>query len=292
MNKRVWFLVTILMLAILVMAGCGTTAQQHPSTAVNDVLTVKVLDVGQADAILLQTGGKTTLIDTGDVATREQLVKDLRQQGVKVIDQLIITHPHADHLGGADAIFKNFTVKQIYDSGQTTTTSLYRQYLAAVKKQGIPFTVATSGMQIDVGKGAVLDIMAPEKQFINGTDADLNNNSIVARLVCGDFSLLLAGDAEKEAEQQLVAKHKSELKSTVLKSPHHGSRSSSSPAFLKAVAPAAAIISVGANNDYHHPHDTTLKKYAAASVKVYRTDRDGTVTITTDGKTYKITKEK
>jgi competence protein ComEC len=289
LRKRVWLLAAILILAISIIAGCGgTKPQQRPS----DGLTIKVLDVGQADAILLQAGGKTTLIDTGDVPTRDRLVNYLRQQGITVIDNLIITHPHADHLGGAAAIFTNFTVKQIYDSGQTTTTALYRQYLTTVKKQGIPFTLVKSGMKIEVGNGAVLDVLAPEKQLITGTNADLNNNSIVAKLIYGDFSMLLAGDAEQESEQQMLAKYKAELKSNILKSPHHGSRTSSSAAFLKAVAPATAIISVGANNDYHHPHESTLKKYAAASIKVYRTDKDGTITITTNGKTYNITKEK
>jgi len=104
--------------------------------------------------------------------------------------------------------------------------------------------------------------------------------------------MLLTGDAEKDSEARMLKTYAGELKSNVLKVGHHGSNTSSSPGFLKSVAPEAAIISVGANNDYHHPHPSTLKKYEQAKLKVYRTDLDGTITVTSDGNTYNITKEK
>lgn len=290
MKKRVlWTLAISILLVVLAITGCSSPAM--PTSGTNE-LTVKVLDVGQGDAILLRTGEKTTLVDTGDVPARERLVKYLRQLGVKEIDNLIITHPHADHLGGVAAIFDNFAVKQIYDSGQTTTTGLYRQYLQTVKKQKIPFTVVSPGMKIDLGGGAILEILAPQKPLIQGTDGYLNNNSIVGKLVYGNFSMLLTGDIEREAEQRLVAKYKARLKSTVLKSPHHGSRTSSTKAFLQAVSPEVTVISVGAHNDYKHPHSVVLNRYAALPTKVYRTDKDGTITITTNGIDYKLVKEK
>ena len=135
-----------------------------------------------------------------------------------------------------------------------------------------------------------LKIFAPEKPFIG--DSDLNNNSIVAKLIYNEFSMLLTGDAEKESEERMLKNYKAELKSSILKAGHHGSNTSSSLPFLKTVAPEAAIISLGANNDYHHPHPSILKRYGEAKIKVYRTDTDGTVTVSSDGKTYTITKEK
>jgi competence protein ComEC len=135
-------------------------------------------------------------------------------------------------------------------------------------------------------------VLAPEKEFIKGSNSDVNNSSIVLKLSYGDFSMLLTGDAETESEELMLKRFRADLKSRVLKSPHHGSRTSSSQAFIKAIAPEAVVISVGANNDYHHPHPSVMKRYQDAKLKIYRTDLDGTVTITSDGKTYTIAKEK
>ena len=299
---KIWrwrrLLAVCLAILLVIAAGCGgqgktaVEPQKASGQSTAGTVTVKVLDVGQGDAILIRTGGQTILIDTGDVPAREQLVKYIKNEGITVIDKLIITHPHADHLGGAAAIFDNFTVRQVYDSGQTTTSGLYRQYLETVQKKNIPFSVLTAGQMVDIGGGALLKVLAPEKPYIQGTESDLNNNSIVVKLVYGNFSMLLTGDAEKEAEERMLKSGSVELKSTILKSAHHGSSSSSTPAFLAAVAPEAVIISVGANNDYHHPHPSTLKKYNERKLKIYRTDKDGTVTVTTDGKGYTISKEK
>ncbi len=257
---------------------------------VNSPLVVKVLDIGQGDAILIRTAGQTVLVDTGDIGTRDKLVAYIKKEGITTIDKVIITHPHADHLGGMSGILENFKVGQIYDSGQTTTTALYRKYLSLVQSKKIPFTVLTAGTEIVISSDVKLKIFAPEKPFIG--DSDLNNNSIVAKLIYNEFSMLLTGDAEKESEERMLKTYKAELKSSILKAGHHGSNTSSSLPFLKAVAPEAAIISLGANNDYHHPHPSILKRYGEAKIKVYRTDTDGTVTVNSDGKTYTITKEK
>lgn len=298
LHKWSWLFIVVTILALVVATGCGNankTAQSDnkpPSAAVGAPLTVKVLDIGQGDAILIRTKDQVVLIDTGDVPTKEKLVSMLKSQGISSIDKLIITHPHADHLGGAEAIFDNFTVKQIYDSGQKTTSNVYKQYLTQIKKKNIPFSVVTAGMTIGLGNETVLKVLAPEKQLITGTESDLNNNSIVTKLVFGSFSMLLTGDAEKESEERMLQNDAAGLKSTLLKSGHHGSKSSSSVPFLQAVKPEAVLISVGVNNDYHHPHPSTLKKYSENKIKVYRTDTEGTLTVTTDGKTYAITKER
>lgn len=295
MRKGLWIVMAILLSMMVVMAGCGqktaTSAQQGEGgkSQQNSPLTVKVLDIGQGDAILIRVAGQTVLVDTGDSNTRDKMVAYIKKEGITTIDKVIITHPHADHLGGMPGILENFKVGQIYDSGQTATTALYKQYMSLVNKKNIPFTVVTAGTEIVISGDSKLKIFAPEKPFI--TESALNNNSIVAKLIYNQFSMLLTGDAEKDSEARMLKTYGGELKSKVLKAGHHGSNTSSSPAFLKAVAPEAAIISVGVNNDYHHPHPSTLKKYVEAKLKVYRTDIDGTVTITSDGKTYKIMKE-
>lgn len=288
-------LIALVVLVLLVFfAGCGGLITQPGSTASTEgaPLTVKVLDVGQGDAILIRTRQQVALVDTGDVPARDKLVGLLKAEGISTIDKLIITHPHADHIGGAAAVFQNFAVKQVYDSGQKTTTNLYKQYLIQINKRKIPFTVVVAGTTISLDNEVTLKVLAPARPFIGGSEPDLNNNSIVTRLVFGNFSMLLTGDAERKAEEKMLKQGAGTLKSTLLKSGHHGSRTSSSVPFLQAVRPEAVLISVGAGNEYQHPHPNIIKRYNANKIKVYRTDTDGTLTVTTDGNRYKITKER
>ncbi|SDN05347.1 competence protein ComEC [Dendrosporobacter quercicolus] len=282
----------LIVLIVAFFAGCSNNNQQFQaaSSPVPKQITIQMIDVGQGDAILIRTAEQVILIDTGDVAARAKLIRFLKQQGIGSIDKVIISHPHADHLGGMAELVANFTVKQVYDSGQPTTTALYRRYLATIKQKNIPFTILAAGDQVDFGNGAVFKVLGPRQPFIS--EEALNNNSIAGKLVYGRFSLLFTGDVEKQAEERLRQSYPAELAATVLKSPHHGSRTSSSPPFLRAVAPEAVIISVGADNEYKHPHKATLKKYADCKARVYRTDQDGTITITSDGQSYQIVKER
>jgi len=305
MNKITKILILLLALTMAVLAsGCQSAANTVSSlksqahSAVNSSapgqgkLSVKVLDIGQGDAILIQSSGQVTLIDTGDIPMREKLVADLKSLGITTVDQLIITHPHADHFGGALGVLQNFTVKHVYDSGQQAATKSFQQYLSQVKQQNIPFDIVVKGQVLDLGGGAQLKILAPIQPYLTQTHSDFNNNSIVAKLTFGTFSMLFVGDSEQEAESRLLQTYGSELHSLVLKVGHHGSHTSSKPEFLKAVAPEIAIVSVGQNNDYHHPHPSTVKRYGDFGIALLRTDLNGTVTVTTDGSTYQVTKEK
>ncbi|MDR3566050.1 MAG: ComEC/Rec2 family competence protein [Negativicutes bacterium] len=290
--RRKWVALAAVLVSLAVLLGSFGCGKQQPEPVKTQNLVVNVIDIGQGDAILIRSPEQVTLIDTGDVATRDRLVSFLKKQGITVVDNLIITHPHSDHLGGAAAVLEQFAVKHIYDSGQTTTSALYRNYLSLIQKKNIPFTVLAAGSRLDIGGGAVLSIFGPESPFITGSDSDLNNNSVVAKLTYGSFAMLLPGDAELEAEGRLLKRFGGELKSQVLKSGHHGSHTSSSLPFLKAVSPEVVIVSDGLNNEYHHPHPSTLRKYGDLGIKVYRTDSDGTVTVVSDGKTYTVTKER
>ena len=290
-KRSVIALVVVLILLAGLAAGCGAGQTASQKTA---GLVVKVLDVGQGDSILITAGGQVTLIDTGDIPARDKLVGYIKKEGITTIDTLILTHAHNDHIGGVAAVLSQFTVRQVYDSGQATTTATYRKYLETVQQKKIPFALLKAGDQLDVGGGASLKILSPGKPFFTEDDGkpDFNNNAIVARLTYGSFAMLLAADAEKPAEERMVKQFGPELKSAVLKVAHHGSNTSSSPDFLKAVAPEAAIITVGVNNDYHHPHPSIVKRYTDRKVNLLRTDLNGTVTISSDGKTWSITKEK
>lgn len=285
-----WLGVFVLLVVLLAAAGCGGGKEKTVSHDAESPLIIKVLDIGQGDAILIRAAGETVLIDTGDTGTKNKLVEYIKKEGITTIDKVIITHPHADHLGGMPGVLENFKIGQIYDSGQTTNTALYRKYLSLVQNKNIPFSVLTAGAEIVIANDIKLKIFAPGKPFIE--ESQLNNNSIVAKLIYRNFSMLFTGDAEKESEERMLKNYKTELRSTILKSGHHGSNTSSTASFLKAVAPESIVISLGANNEYHHPHPSTLKKYSEAKAQVYRTDTDGTVTIQSNGKDYTITKEK
>ena len=282
----------------LALAGCGGSTAASGSTAVkgdngkSSTLTVRMLDIGQGDSFLLEKDGKFVMIDTGDIEHREAIVQLLKKYHVKTISKIIITHPHADHLGGMNAIFKNFKVESIYDDGMPANTASYKNYLKQIEANKIPYKSLKAGDEVNFFDGVNFKVLGPVKKIKDQKgNSDFNNNSIVGRLTYGNFSMMFTGDAEKEEEASILSQ-KGTFKSDVLKVGHHGSRTSTSPEFLKAVAPKEAFISCGQGNDYGHPHKVTVDKLNKAKIHIYRTDRDGTVTLTTTGKEYTIQKER
>ena len=312
--KRHHFLTLALSLVLslaLLLTGCGSGASKTASSSAagsakavdslpsnGDNLTISVLNVGQADATLIQYKGKNMLIDTGDVDSRETLVKQLKSHKVQTLDVVVITHPHGDHMGGMAALFQAFPIKKIYDNGQSANTAMYRNYLKNIKAKGIPYATLKKGDTVSLGGDVKFDVLSPGTPFTKENTQGVsqsgltNDNSIVCRLVYGKFSMLFTGDAQKEVEDQLLQDYPAaKLKADILKVGHHGSKTSSSDAFIKAVAPQAATISCGVNNQYKFPHEPTLKTLKKYNVDVYRTDRDGSITITSDGTSYHIAKE-
>ncbi len=206
------------------------------------------------------------------------MVDYLKQAGITEIDLVISTHPHEDHIGGLISVLENFPVGEVIDPAVAHTTKTFEKYLTLIDEKDITFTEGRAGMRRELGGGAALEILHP----VSPSSRHLNNASIVARLTFGETAFLFAGDAEEEAEAEML-QHSAKLKSNVLKVGHHGSQTSSNKEFLQAVGPEVAVIMCGAGNSYGHPHAETLEKLAAASARVYRTDLDGTVVITTDG---------
>ncbi|HSE17910.1 MAG TPA: ComEC/Rec2 family competence protein [Pyrinomonadaceae bacterium] len=299
----------------------------QPPPASGGELTVRILDVGpiNGDSILITSpSGKNVLIDAGDTTKGKTVVEALKRNNIQQLDYFIATHPHPDHIGGAAEVFKAVKVLNVIDNGQqpsvgaqaaapqtktpakktpppkttaktTSLTKFYDDYKAAVSSSGAHYENAKPGTKYELGGGALLTIIAPSeplftKDKMNTGGNEPNANSIVARLDYGSFSMMLAGDAEEQTEHRLLTKDL-DLRSRVLKIAHHGSKYASSGDFLKRVQPEVAIVSCGAWNRYGHPSQAVLDRLRAANpnVKLYRTDLQGEITITTRGKDNDLT---
>jgi competence protein ComEC len=262
-----------------------------------DELQVHVLDVGQGDSILIVApGGKVVLVDAGTPGSGKVVMNAMQRYGLKQIDLMVATHAHADHIGGADEVLRATKVTTVLDSTVPNTTKNYEDFLKAVKETGAKYTAATPGQKFDIGGNASLSVLAPIKPFFTKDQLraganEPNANSVVTRLDYGDFSMLLTGDAEAETEERMMNAG-SNLKASILKVGHHGSKYASSESFLRAGRFEAAIISDGADNRYGHPSQEALDRFKALGIKLYRTDLQGEVTIITRGHGYEIRTER
>lgn len=270
--------------------GNAATATQGGERRVSGQLTVEVLDVGQGDAILITTPkGKRALIDGSTGNSGESPMPYLQSRGVTSLDLVIATHPHADHIGGLDEVVKTLTVKLFTDSGLPHTTKSYESLMALVESRNVTYRAASRGQSFSFDGGKI-EVLHPGPTPLTGTRSDLNSNSVVTRVSWGGACMLFTGDAEEPTEAALVAGGLG--KCDALKVAHHGSAHSSTPAFLAAVQPQLAMISVGEGNDYGHPDADTLSRLQKAGAKVMRTDTQGTLTLTTDGVSLTLTPER
>ena len=240
---------------------------------------VHFIDVGQADSILVICDGKTMLIDGGNVADSSLVYTYLQKNGIRHLDYVVCTHAHEDHVGGLSGALSYATAGTVYSPVRTYTTKAFSNFVQKVEIQGKKLTIPKAGSSFSLGE-ATVSVLGPLKEY-----EDPNNTSIVLRVVYGELSFLFTGDMERDAELDLIEAGIN-LSATVLKVGHHGSSTSTSYRFLKEVAPKYAVISVGEDNDYNHPHDAVLSRLRDADVKLYRTDLQGDVICTSrDGKT-------
>ncbi|MBO9540350.1 DNA internalization-related competence protein ComEC/Rec2 [bacterium] len=256
-------------------------------------LMITILSVGQGDAIAFRTPrGRWFLVDAGPTweggdAGSRTIVPFLRRQGVTRLAGLVVTHPHADHMGGVKTILSAMPCEEVLENGQASEEGGHHQLLATLLAHRVSWRSAEGGQTLCLEPGVFLDVLSPGRPLLAGTRSDHNNNSVVLRLRHGAFKMLLAGDIEHEAEERLLREQRPWLSATLLKVAHHGSRYGSSAAFLEAVAPEASLISVGARNTFRHPAAETLSRLQKHG-PVYRTDWDGAITVRTDGRRYTI----
>ena len=271
----------------------SAATQTTPSTSNNEKipaaggnLTVHFIDVGQGDSILIRHKDKAMLIDAGEKDQGEIVSDYLKDQGISTLKYVISTHPHSDHIGSMIDVLNNFQVERFVDSGYPHTSKTYENMLSIIDKKNIPFEVAQAGQKIDFDPAINIEVLNPSSTYSD----ELNENSVVLKIKYGDTSFLLMGDAGLETEEKMM-KAGYDVNADILKVGHHASRSGSGVSFISAVSPSVSVIEVGAGNDYKHPHQEILNRLQKVS-RVYRTDKDGTITVTTDGSTYTVTTQK
>lgn len=283
------------LLALLV-ALLALTIAPPPSARAAE-LAVTFFDIGQGDsALIVSPTGKRVLIDGGPPEAGERLLAALTAHRIDLIDLIILTHPHADHLGGLKKVVGALPVRMFLDSGYPSTSPVYGGLLSVLSARGVAVKQAAAGRQIELGGGALLTLLGPPAPWLTNTRSDVNANSVVARLAWQGRSALFTGDAEPETERWLLAQSSAGtsgadglLRAELLKVPHHGGRFSSTLPFLQTVAPRLAVISVGATNDYGHPTPEALARLAQVGARVLRTDQDGEITVRSrDGQPWQV----
>lgn len=238
---------------------------------------VHFIDVGQGDATLIICDGHAMLIDAGDYSKGTAIQNYLQKQKVKKLDYLILTHPDSDHIGGAPVIITKFEIDKVFVSNYEKDNKTYLKLIQALDNKRLKYTTPEVGQRYFLG-AAEITILAPNDTYDNPNDA-----SVALIVQNGENRFLFTGDAGEDAEQDMLATD-IDLSADVYKAGHHGSSTSTSQEFFEAVSPSSAVISCGEDNSYGHPHAETLNTFRMNGVKVYRTDEDGTIVATSDGK--------
>lgn len=275
---------------LMLFGGCGGAGmtetesvekevpQAETSLPAEGMLTVTFLDVGQGNAVLVEHDGLYMLIDGGDGEYSSFVVSYLKNQGVEELDYVVSSHYDADHLNGVVGVLNVFPCDMVLAADYTTDTRVYQSFCNVIEEKDISMVYPAMGDTYTLGD-AEFTIVCPDAYDYT----DVNDNSVGIRLVYGENSFLLCGDAG-DAVERMMLQSGLELESDVYLASHHGSDGSSSPEFLQAVNPKAVVISVGADNSYGHPTKRVLNDIAAIGAEVYRTDELGTIVVTSDGK--------
>lgn len=276
----------LLTLLVTVLAALGVfygpaLMKSDPAAPVSgDEVQFHFIDVGQGDAALIRTAQGVILIDAGTNSSEDELKAYLDSMGVTDIEYAVFTHPHEDHIGGADMVLKNYNVKRVILPDATSTSKTFSLMMDAIEAEKCEVIEAAPDKTFQVGE-VICTILAPNSTSYTET----NNYSVVIRAEYGDTSVLFTGDAEVDSEAEMLERYlfKGLLDCDILKAGHHGSDTSSGQDFLNAVSPVYAVISVGEGNTYDHPKQETLTKYDAMRIQYYRTDREGSIVFVSTG---------
>lgn len=296
-KKALIYIVLIFLVITTIAEGMGYNPVEWLKDKFNGVyekcdedLTVHFIDVGQGDCIFISSAGKNMLIDCGEASESDTVISYLNKKGIKRLDYVIGTHTHSDHMGGMGDIISNYDVGEVImphmADSDIPDTMYFERYLDACSGKGLYITEAQLGRVITLGE-AKAEIIAP----VSEDYSNINNYSIGIILTHGNNDFLFTGDAEKLAEDEMLESGKLEHV-RVYKVGHHGSDTSSSADFMKAISPEYAIVMCGAGNSYGHPHDKIVDRLSKYTKQIYRTDLCGTVICESDGVNLQIRTER
>ena len=304
-ESKIIIFLSLICIAIWILAFCsGSLNTSVPVKNISSfkpsgLLEIHFLDVGQGNStviitpkgkILVYDGGKSGNTYSPFDAGEKVVVPFLKKRGVEQIDVVVCSSPDDDHVGGLPKLYNNFKIKQTYDPCHTHPTESYKKFLEAVENSKSKFSSIREGLLIELDENILIQALwPPEPLFI--TSSLSNNNSAVLKIIYGNTTFLLPGDIEKPAETKLL-KYATGLKSDVYLAPHHGSRTSSTPPFLKTCSPEIIIISCGYKNKFEHPHPEILERFEKSGAKIYRTDYNGTVSLYSNGEELEVITEK
>jgi competence protein ComEC len=290
MSRQAWTLRFLCALTSAVL-GASCVREALPVRPAQSAVQVDFIAVGHGDSILVTSAaGKSLLIDGGEAEAADTVLALLRQRQVCPLDIILLTHPHSDHAGGLAKVIDDCGARLFMDSGHPHASLIYARLLERIEKRGIPLRQAEAGRQIALGSKVTLTLLGPPNPPIEKSEDGANANSVVARLALGGTSVLFAGDADASEENWLLSQETA-LRSTVLKVGHHGSRTSSTMAFLGAVSPRLAVIS-NRPDAPKHPHPETLERLRQARAQVLETGREGTIHLELNGETVVLRTER
>ncbi len=289
------FKALLLVLCLLFLTGCvefpkNLTATLDKSKEINidkALFNVEYIDVGQGDSELaLFPDGKCVLIDGGETDMGDAVLTALEETGVEKVSLIIATHPHSDHIGGLVEVLKSYPVETVampyLPDSLVPTTAVYDNFISAADSADCEIKAVENGVILLRGDNYSVKCISPDYAY-----NDLNNSSAIIMITYGETKFLFTGDAEEKTEKQLLQANEN-ITADVIKIGHHGSETASSLEFLQAVSPKIATISVGENNEYGHPHTTVTSRLNTLGIDFYRTDENGSIIISSDGKNLRV----
>ena len=266
----------IILIALIIGYLTQDKTEETHTVLGEDIMRVHFIDVGEGDSTFIEfPDGKTMLVDAGEQTEGEKVLEYIKNCKSDRVDFLVGTHPHSDHIGGLETVVRNLEIGSVYMPKVSHNTKTFENLILAIREKGMKIKTAKAGTVIYSNNGVEVSILSPIKEHYD----NLNNYSVILKITYNNKTFLLTGDAENVVlNQESVG-----VDADVLKVSHHGSTTSDSRIFLKRVSPEYAVISVGENNQYGHPHDEVIDYFENSGIKYYRTDQDGTIIIDSDG---------